>query len=197
MFSNFGIPEFTSQEAKYQNIIDGAAETFNVDSRIISAIISTESSWDQNIKRYEPKLNTYSLGLMQLLPSTAKSVMGNQNLTDAQILDPYTNIMAGTKYYSQQLQKYGDPILAYAAYNAGSVRRNSDGSLVNAGNVNNFTSWYRKYIPSNAPAPIIPAPSIIASVLPAGASPILYMGVSAGIIVVAGILYYAGKTPFR
>lgn len=52
-------------------------------------------------------------GLMQLLPSTAKS-MGVTN-----IWDPAQNIEGGAKYFAMQLKRFGRVELALAAYNAG------------------------------------------------------------------------------
>jgi hypothetical protein len=52
-------------------------------------------------------------GIMQLMPATAKGL----GVTDR--FDPYQNIEGGTKYLSQLYQKYKDPVLALAAYNAG------------------------------------------------------------------------------
>jgi hypothetical protein len=50
---------------------------------------------------------------MQLMPGTAKE-MGV-----ADIADPYQNIEGGVKYYAKMLKKFGDPVVAAAAYNAG------------------------------------------------------------------------------
>lgn len=52
-------------------------------------------------------------GIMQLMPATAKEL----GVTDR--FDPYQNIEGGTKYLSRLYQKYKDPVLALAAYNAG------------------------------------------------------------------------------
>lgn len=149
MFSDFGIPQFTSQESKYQKIIDAAAEAFGVDGRIIMAIIATESSFDPNAKRYESRLGESSLGLMQILPSTAKSVTG-KTYTESQLLDPYQNIMAGAQYYAQQMKRYGnDPIKSYAAYNSGGNYYNQYAVFVNQSNVNNFIKWVNLYTGSH------------------------------------------------
>ena len=148
MFSNLGIPQFAAKEQTIQKIVDGAAEAFGVDSRIIMAIIATESSFDLMAKRYESRLGESSLGLMQILPSTAKSVTG-KTYTEAQLLDPYTNIMAGTQYYAQQMKKYNHPVDAYAAYNAGAVYRDKNYAYVNQSNVNNFIGWLNKYTGSS------------------------------------------------
>ncbi len=55
-------------------------------------------------------------GLMQVMPPTGVD-LGVTNLKD-----PYQSIFAGAKYLSQQLDKYKDPALALAAYNAGPGR---------------------------------------------------------------------------
>ena len=68
------------------------------------------------------------MGVMQLMPSTAKSL----GITDA--YNAYDNIMGGAKVIAEHLANYnGDVSLALAAYNAGS------GNVAKYGGVPPFT----------------------------------------------------------
>lgn len=98
-----------SSGQKFEEIIQAAAERFNVPTKLISSIIQHESNFDANAQSHAG-----ASGLMQLMPSTAKW-LGVKN-----VWDPTENIMAGTKYLRQMLDKYdGNTTLALAAYNAG------------------------------------------------------------------------------
>jgi soluble lytic murein transglycosylase-like protein len=61
-----------------------------------------------------------SLGLMQLMPSTAR-VIDRSVRTEADILDPQTNLRLGFMYLRQMIERYdGDVRLGVLAYNRGS-----------------------------------------------------------------------------
>ena len=66
---------------------------------------------------------TGALGLMQLMPDTARWVaqqVGHGNYTDRQLKEPTINIELGTWYLGHLLKEFnGDQVLALAAYNAG------------------------------------------------------------------------------
>ena len=91
-------------------IITEVATEHDIDPDLIKAIIWAESS-------FNPKAvsNKGAVGLMQLMPSTAKAL----GVEDC--MNPETNIDAGVRYFKQLIIQFdGDEKLALAAYNAGS-----------------------------------------------------------------------------
>src|SRR5699024_5216493 len=85
------------------------------------AIARLESAWRPNVRS-----SANAIGLMQLLPSTAKATaqQANYSLQRANNLtDPLGNILLGTAHLQQLAQKYGNNrLLIAAAYNAGANR---------------------------------------------------------------------------
>ncbi len=101
--------DLKSQSSDLDEIIDTFASKYDVDSDFIKAIIKRESN-------FNPKATSKkgAMGLMQLMPSTAKS-LGVINA-----YNPWENIDGGVKHLSGLLKTYnGDKKLALAAYNAG------------------------------------------------------------------------------
>ncbi|MCY9261589.1 phage tail tape measure protein [Bacillus spizizenii] len=98
-----------SYTGKYSSYINSAASKYNVDPALIAAVIQQESGFNAKARS-----GVGAMGLMQLMPATAKSLGVNN------AYDPYQNVMGGTKYLAQQLEKFGGNVeKALAAYNAG------------------------------------------------------------------------------
>jgi soluble lytic murein transglycosylase-like protein len=104
-------------------IINEMGSKYGIDPSLIKAHIKAESNWDVNASRYEVHKTDASWGLMQLMLETARGVLGQPDLTTTQLINPRTNIEAGTAYIAQNMKRYKGIVPdAIAAYNAGSAR---------------------------------------------------------------------------
>ncbi len=93
----------------YDTIIRNAEGRYGVESSLIKAVIQAESNFNPRaVSRKGAR------GLMQIMPANNKAF----GLTDS--FDPAQNIMGGTRYLKQLLDRYDQKLpLALAAYNAG------------------------------------------------------------------------------
>jgi len=94
---------------EFEEFINASSKKYNISPKIIKALIKAESSFNPNSLS-----SSGAIGLMQLMPATAKS-LGVKNP-----YDPAQNIDGGVKYLSYQLKRFdGNLEYALAAYNAG------------------------------------------------------------------------------
>ncbi|QOR36443.1 lytic transglycosylase domain-containing protein [Clostridium sp. 'deep sea'] len=105
----------------YKDIIWQHATETGLDPYFIASIIRTESNF---VPRALSKSG--AIGLMQLMPNTAKWVADKVELKIAKnedLYDPNTNIKLGTFYIKHLLNKYNNnTAMALAAYNSGMGR---------------------------------------------------------------------------
>jgi soluble lytic murein transglycosylase-like protein len=93
---------------RFSALISQTAARYGVDEDLVHAVVQAESG-------YSPRSRSQcgAMGLMQLMPGTARAL----GVSDP--WDPAQNLDGGVRYLRQQLDRFKDVDLAVAAYNAG------------------------------------------------------------------------------
>ncbi len=99
----------------YSREVRDAAGRFGVDPQLVWAVMRQESAFDPAAVS-----SAGAIGLMQLMPATAREEASKLGLEKADPWEPGTNILLGTAHLARALQTFGTVEEALAAYNAGS-----------------------------------------------------------------------------
>ena len=127
-------------------LIDGISARYGVDSRLVRAVIQVESAFDTRAVS-----NKGALGLMQLIPETARR-FGVTN-----VFDPAEKIEGGVRYLKFLLEKFQYNLdLSLAAYNSGENRVERLGRIPDIKETQDYVvkvrSAYTKLLASSSPA---------------------------------------------
>ena len=97
--------------------VSAAAERTGINDVMIWSVMRQESKFRRNAVS-----RSGALGLMQLMPSTAKDEMAALDILSSEFTDPEKNILLGASYFARLSRKFkGDLPRVIAAYNAGMV----------------------------------------------------------------------------
>ncbi len=100
---------FSKNQQRFASLITEASQEYVLPDSLVHAVITAESAYNPDALSHAG-----ALGLMQLMPETAKRF----GVTDRK--DPRANVYAGTRYLKLLLGMFNNDLqLAVAAYNAG------------------------------------------------------------------------------
>jgi hypothetical protein len=129
--SDSTIASSCSRIRAFQTMIANAATQYNVPAGVLAAIMIVESSGNPNARS-----GVGAIGLMQVMPGTARTVCGISNANS--LFDPQTNINCGAQVIATELGRFNNLNLAFAAYNGGS---GSNGMSSRCTGDPNLRSW--------------------------------------------------------
>jgi soluble lytic murein transglycosylase len=102
---------------EFEHIIRGHAKNHSLDPALLAAVVYVESRFDPNASS-----DAGAVGLMQLLPETAKGIAlrtGGTRFVVADLRDPEINVRYGSWYLDHLRARYGQMRTVLAAYHAG------------------------------------------------------------------------------
>jgi soluble lytic murein transglycosylase len=102
---------------RYEAIVRGHARNYDLSPTLLAAVIYTESKFDASARS-----SAGAVGLMQLLPETARGIAtrtGGTHFVVDDLLDPEINVRYGSWYLRHLIDRYDDIPTALAAYHAG------------------------------------------------------------------------------
>jgi soluble lytic murein transglycosylase-like protein len=129
----------TGEREWIDSIVEQAAVRHEVDPNLVRAIVRVESNFNPHAVSRKG-----AIGLMQLMPHTARSL----NVSNP--FDPRQNVDAGVRHFKQLLDSYGGNLeLSLAAYNAGSSAVQRSGGIPRYAETQNYVKKITELYGSN------------------------------------------------
>lgn len=132
--------------SEIESWVNEACKKYNIDPSLIMGMIKAESSFNNQVIS-----KSGAVGLMQLMPETAKEMGLQVNSKIDERWDPKKNIEAGIAYISKYHKIISDKLnkedwnLTIAGYNCGPNRVIKNGSIPNIKETQNYVSKVNKY----------------------------------------------------
>ncbi len=101
----------------FGRLLDTESQKANIDPLFFASLIRQESLWDPTAGS-----SAGALGLAQIIPPTGEALaneLGVDGFAPEMLFSPAVAIEFGAHYFGAQLQRYANPWIALAAYNAG------------------------------------------------------------------------------
>lgn len=108
------------EELKLAEVILVESVTHKIDPLFVLALMKTESTFYNWSRSFNG-----AIGLMQILPSTGQELASEIKLKwegESTLLDPYSNVKLGVRYFSKLKHRYKDTETSLTAYNFGPGR---------------------------------------------------------------------------
>jgi soluble lytic murein transglycosylase len=102
---------------QYEEVLRAHGRNYDLDPALLAAVVYVESRFDP-----QAESSAGAIGLMQLLPETAKGIAlrtGGADFVVADLRNPEINVRYGSWYLDHLRDRYDDLELALAAYHAG------------------------------------------------------------------------------
>ena len=102
---------------EYEHIVRAHARSYDLDPALLAAVVYVESRFDPDAES-----PAGAIGLMQLLPDTAKGIAlrtGGDRFVVADLRNPEINIRYGSWYLDHLRERYRELKFVLAAYHAG------------------------------------------------------------------------------
>ncbi len=112
------VPRYSGRyRGAYLEVARAAARTHNIPEDLFLRLVQQESGWNPQAVSHKG-----AIGLAQLMPGTAQ-------LLRVDPTDPQQNLEGGARYLRMMYDRFGDWLLALAAYNAGPGKVEQHGGI--------------------------------------------------------------------